>query len=296
MRGVLRIVSAFAAFLLGGLLARPLGPLFAPLVRGSTIVPRGVQALAADVAAGLSVYVVAAALMSLLIGRREKRRKERDEIPRSRAERLAGAAVGAVWGGLLTLLVLVGISAVARVDDAARHSREDQPIRGATAATAAPASAPIAPGAHPPQSPSPVRRPEELPPLSRELEAMSRGIDGSVFSPVVDRLNPVDARRQAMIRDLYTVIADPVLLQRFGAHPDITRLTRRPELVALARDPEILAMIDREDIVGFLDHPSAAAVLENKDLIAAVMQLDVEAILAGVLAEREAAPRPAPPR
>jgi uncharacterized membrane protein required for colicin V production len=278
-RGVLRIIAFIGALLLGGMAAQPLAGTFLPLVQHIGFIPRALLPVAAPLAAGLVVFIVLSCVASWLLRHRELVR-EVQRLPRLQTwEKVGGAALGAVWGCALVVLVVAGLHLLGRVEkELARENTSPPAPLVLEVQTPAAIKAPV-PGSSPAIAPTAPLA--DAPVATTTLyQKINQQIDTSPLASVVQRVNPSEERIARIFGDLTTVTGDPVLLERFRNHPSIARLTALPQLKDAAQDPELQRLLESRQYYALLDHPKIAILLQDKALVAEYRKIDLEAVLA----------------
>ncbi|MBI2266407.1 MAG: hypothetical protein HYU64_14780 [Armatimonadetes bacterium] len=269
LRGALRILAAFLALFLAGLLAKPFSFLTLWLVKVAKLVPLVLQQPLAMVTAGLLLFVLITLVLEHPIKKREEKRKAGGLPVRTRWELTGGAALGALWGTCLVLLVATGIELVATVDQTVQDARKlavakTSDGKGITITT------------EQVQEKGVVR---EQPAVVGPFVPLKEELHRSLFGSAAERLNPVDKKALDVLSKLTIVTGDPALTRRLQNHPAVVRLTSEPRLQALARDPEIQQAIQAQQFELLLNNPKIAELLNDKELMRKFRGLDIEAIL-----------------
>ncbi|MBI2266194.1 MAG: hypothetical protein HYU64_13635 [Armatimonadetes bacterium] len=269
IRGALRILAAFLALALAGILAKPFSFLTLWLVKAMKLFPLVLQQPLAMVTAGLLLFAVVTLVLEHPIKKREEQRKAGGLPVRTRWELMGGAALGALWGTCLVLLVATGIELVASVDQTVQDARK--PV---AAKTSDGAGLPVAT-----EQVQEKRVVKEQPAVAGPFVSLREELHHSLFGSAAERLNPVDKKALAVLARLTIVTSDPVLTERLQNHPAIVRLISEPKLRALVRDPEIQQAIQAQQFELLLNNPKIAELLNDKDLMQKFKGLDIEAIL-----------------
>lgn len=257
-RGMLRILSAFVSLLIAALLARPLSSFFESMVKTLGWIPRSLVPLGALLAAGIAVFLIVFIIAEFLIGRRKRKRLERDLPPMNSWERLGGVVLGGLWGFALTMLLFVGIDAIGQI--------ERTLINASTATTM--------------QTSKPANHPsKKASTIEGQFTALKDGVNRSFFGPFVREVTPVDEEVSRTFQDLAVVLGDPDLLEKFETDPAVARFTKDPRFIAVAQDEEIQRDIQNSNFYALLDNEKIAALLNEKDLFQDLKQVDMRAIL-----------------
>ncbi len=290
MRGAIRVGLALLGFLVAGLLAQPLAPLFgwvAPVLLVPRLFSHPVNALAA----GVAVFLVLSIVGNLLL------RKRFQGEDRPSWDRPFGAVLGGVWGLLIVLLVTTGLATVARADRTMRHALVESELRReARAEFRSQAQQEISYYAH---TMSRERVEEEIEAMVREaergyrpdpvelaerldsgpLEAVLKGIEASPFEGVVEAVNPVPKSAEQVLSDLMVIASDPVLLDELRSEPSVRALMEEPKIKQISEDPEVVGLILRGHYRELADHPRIWELMEDRKLRERVEQAQLPEIL-----------------
>lgn len=254
-RGALKILLAFAALLAGAVLGGPLSPIVRGPIENSGYVPRALAPLASHVAMSVALFLLFVIIGELMLKRRADRR-ELEGLPRmSGAERWAGGALGVAWGMLLVTITYTGLAIIGTVEEAVSMPAQASP-RQAEASTAD----------------------------AGPFTALRGEIESSPFGTLVEAANPVDEKIGRTFRNLVSVVSDPDMAESFRSHPDIARFVDDPRLVALAEDEEIQRHVQASDYYALLDNEKIAALLNDRQLVRELSRVDLDRILAEVMA------------
>lgn len=289
-RGVARLGTAFLVLLVSSLLARPLGPLTAPLVAGAGA-PRLLVPPLSTLSSGIVLFVALLIPAMLWV----KRKMGQGERPPWDAG--LGAVAGGVWGLTLVLLTLTGLSTVARLDRAMRIGTAESSLRAeARREFERQAEEELRPLR---TSMSQKRLAEEREKLIAEAEAdfyvdpaelrkrtaespMDRFLVDMEHSPlqgVVDKVSPVSVDTEKILRDLTIVMGDPVLTARFRLHPTVQELMGDPTVQKLAADEEVARLVMKADYVALLDHPRLIEAVQKDEVRRKFGKVDMGKIL-----------------
>jgi hypothetical protein len=254
------MAAALGALLVAGLLAQPLAPLGA-LPLGSSV-PLMLKPLVGAVIVGLVLFVVFDLLIGIPLGKRTKRREEEGLPKLAPWERSLGLVLGMFWGlGILTLC-LAGINAAGHAQRAMRYSDAQMVYREK----------------HPgPWTEIPVTELKLAEPQRAEI--MSYTIDGSVFAPLVVRVNPIDEKVEKTLADLRVVVNDPELMALFQNNFKVRTLMENQTLQSLARDPEVAAALRAGDYEGLMNNPKIVAVTDDRVLMWRLRELHIDTLL-----------------
>lgn len=295
-RGAPRFLAALVALLLAGLLAGPLHFLTGWMAAG--FVPRLFLPLAGTVLTGILLFILLMLPCELWLRKRERARVDAGRSSREPWESYLGGALGGLWGVCLVLLICVGISMIARVDRAMRTAQAELDARAERRAREARRAQQLARLTY---SKAPeVNLEVELAPLQVKpveapegpLRTLSLEVERSVFSGVVDRAVPVDARREEVLKDLVVVVNDPVLFARFSQDPRVAELARDPRLQELAKDPQVAEAMRNSQLRELMDHPKVLELARDEDLRRRLQALDIAETLRQVKSASPSAPRP----
>ena len=299
-RGLYQIMAAFSAFFVAALLARPASAPLADLLAQTKLIPLALTPLAGLLLAGILLFLLLYAFAALLLRKLESRREARDRPRIAIWERLGGAVLGAAWGSVLFLLVMVGILMIGDVAEALNRTAPaaapaEQIVRASPAAArqAAAASAESAADAG-----APATAPKDLPPLERNAIALKNQIEGSVLAPVIRKANPVNSNVAETFHNLSAVVNDPVLYQEFKRHPLVSCLSKDPRILAVSEDQQIQQMLHDKQYYALLDNGKIAALLKDEALVRELRKVNISEILKEVTGEspmREFPAKDSPP-
>ena len=290
VRGFARLGTAFAVLLVASLLAKPLHPLTGWLVLalGS---PRLLVTTFSTLATGILLFLIM--LVPAMIWVKNKL----GQGERPAWDGPLGAAAGAVWGLTLSLLIMVGLSTIARLDRAMRVGNAEAAIRAeARQKFEREAREELAPMA---TSMTRQRLEQERQKYVAEAEAsfyvepaelrkrtQQGSLDGflidmehSPFEGMVDKVSPVTVNTEKVLRDLTIVVGDPVLFARFRLHPTVRQLMTDPTVKGLSEDPEIAKAVVEGRYRELLDHPKLIAAVENEKVRTRFAKVDIAKIL-----------------
>lgn len=293
-RGVTRLGVAFVALLMASFLASPLHFLTAWAVKAAGA-PRLLAPSLSTLTTGLLLFV-----LLLIPSLRWAKARLGEERPAWDAP--LGAFAGAVWGLILVLLSLTGLTAIARVDRAMRVGTAESAIRAEARRTferqaeeeMRPLRTTMTRARYASEKQKLVAEAEEAffvePAELREragagpLEHFLVDLEHSPFEAMVDNVSPVTVDTEKTLRDLTIVVGDPVLFARFREHPTVSALMKEPAVVALSQDPEIAETVIRGDYRALLDHPKLIEAVEEPAIREAFSNVDITTILAEVRA------------
>lgn len=256
-RGVLRILAVVFSLVIGALFAGHLSFLFRGWLATSGYVPKALVPLASLVAAGLVVFLALTIVFELILSARQKRRKEEGLPPLQGWERFGGALLGGIWGLALVMIIFSGIDIIGRVEEAMAV----------------------------PPAESNSKDPKKAQPPESTFSSLRKDLNGSVFGPLVQEVNPIDEKVSKTFHDLTVVIADPVLFEKFQNHPTVAILAQDPRMIEIAQDPEIQGHIQNKEFYDLLDNDKIAALLQDKELFHKLKDVDMGAILEEVIQE-----------
>ena len=293
LRGLARLGTALIALLFASILARPLYPLTGWLVVMAGA-PKLLVPTLATLTTGLLLFVVLLVPATLWV------KKKFGDLERPKWDAPLGAVAGGVWGLVLVLLTLVGLSTVARVDRAMRVGTAESSMRTeARQKFEREADEELRPLRN---SMSRKRLAEEKQKLVAEAEASfyvdpaelrKRTPEGTLdtflvdlehspFEAAVDSVSPVTVNIEKVMTDLTIVVGDPVLFARFRLHPTVQTLMSDPTVKSLSEDPEIAQAIIEGRYRDLLDHPKLIAAVEQDQVRDKFAKVDMAKILAEV--------------
>lgn len=291
-RGIASLGSALLVLVVSSLLARPLYPLTGWLVKMAGA-PKLLVPTLATLCSGILLFLLLLVPVSMWV----KKTMGEGEGERPSWDRPLGAVAGGVWGMALTLLILVGLSTVARVDRAMRIGNAEAAIRAeARQKFERQADQELRPLI---RTMTRKRYEEEKLKLVAESEqaffvdpaelrerTAEGGLDGflvdmehSPFEAVVDKVSPVTVNTEKVLRDLTIVVGDPVLFARFRLHPTVRQLMSDPTVLALSEDQEIARAVTEGRYRDLLDHPKLIAAVEDDAVRAKFAKVDMAQIL-----------------
>jgi hypothetical protein len=291
LRGVARLGVAFMVLVVSSLLAKPLHVLTAWLVI-MVGVPKLLVPLAATLTTGITLFVVLLVPSMIWLKRKMAQVEERPSW-----DQPLGAVAGGVWGLTLTLLTLVGLTTVARLDRAMRVGAAESEIRAEARRKfereadqeLRPLASTMSPRKLAAEKLELVKEAEERffvdPAVLRERTAQSPldtflvDLEHSPFDGVVDKVSPVKANTERILRDLTIVVGDPLLLTRFRSHPTVRTLMEDPTVQVLSGDKEVSRLVIEGRYRELLDHPRLVEAVENQSLRARFADVDMGKIL-----------------
>ncbi len=290
-RGVARLGSALLVLLVSSALARPLSPLAGWLVAMAGA-PRLLIPLLSTLVTGLSIFVVLLVPAMIWVQRRMG-----DSERRPSWDGPLGAAAGAVWGLVLVLLTLVGLSTVARLDRAMRVGTAESAIRAEARrrferdaeAEMRPLRTTMSRKRYQEETqklvaqaeadffldPAELRERTETSPLDTFLVDMEH----SPFEGVVESVSPVTLNTEEVLRNLTIVVGDPVLFERFRQHPTVKALMADPTVKELSEDREVARLVVEGRYTDLLDHPRLIDAVQKDEVRAKFARVDIAAIL-----------------
>lgn len=291
-QGGVKLLASLGILLVSGLVAQPLAPMAVWFVKALGA-PRLLHQPLAALVAGITFFVILLIPTNLAIAKYWGKVGEE----RPSWDGPVGGTAGALWGLILVLLTVTGLSSVARLDRAMRQGTAEAELRaGARQRFERQADEELRPLR---RTMSPKRYQEEKTALVAKAEeefrvdpgelkkAMPEGpLDGllidlehSPYEKVIDRASPVNERLEEALRDLTIVMGDSMLMARFLEEPVVKDLVRDPALKALSSDPEVEAAIRESRYRDLLDHPKVLALMEDPQLKAKLAKVDMPKIL-----------------
>jgi len=270
-RGILRMASSLVALALAGLLAQPFSGL-GSLALGSSV-PRVFLPLGGALVAGIALFVLLDLVLSIPLNRQAKKREE-EGLPKVLPwEAYTGLGLGALWGLLLLTLIGVGVSAIGRTQRAIRRSDAEVAYRVKH------------PGPWVALAPTQLTMAE-----ASGAESMASAVEESVFSPLIDRFNPIDEKVEKTLGDLSIVCNDPALYVLFQRHPKIQTMMGNPVLVGLSQDPEIASAIQEGNYKKLMDNSKICEVAQDKEMIRQLKDLQIDQILQEIRQQSQTLP------
>jgi hypothetical protein len=292
LRGAIRLAGAFLALLLSGLLANPFRFLTRPVVR-SLDVPELLVPTSSTFATGLLLFVVFLIGVSHFIKKRWG-----EDLPEW--DKPVGSLLGAVWGIILILFTLVGLSTIARADRAMREAVAETELRAQARIKIErkvkkelePLSYRLDPEEYERQEKQAVTKrmreykpePEQIQELVQagSLDPFLESLKSSPLRGTVNSFSLINEQSERVLRDLTIVVGDPVLMDRFQRHKTISELVKEPVFQALSGDEEIALAVREKRFRDLLDHPKIVAAAREPNLRKKLSKVDLEAILAEV--------------
>ncbi len=290
LRGAVTLGVGLLSLLLAGLLSVPLGGIGNPIARALACPELLLPALA-PLIAGFIFFVILIGALNHVV------KKKRGDSPRPEWDRPVGAMLGGVWGLLFTLICFTGLNSIARADRAMREGAVISQIRSeARLKVEREVSQEMEPdsGFYAQEEleermflavekrmrtfevkPEQVQKKIEPSPLDGFLEEL----ESFPMESLVESFSAIDAKSEALLRDLSVVVGDPILFDRFQRNPDIARLKEDATLQALGRDEEVAAAIRDRRFRDLLDHPKVVEAARNEKLREKLKNVDVESIL-----------------
>lgn len=291
-RGIASLGSALLVLIVSSLLASPLHPMTGWLVRMAGA-PKLLVPTLATLTTGILLFVVLLIPVSIWV----KKKMGEGEGERPSWDGSLGALAGGIWGLTLTLLILVGLSTIARLDRAMRVGNAEATIRAeARQKFEREAEQELRPLI---RTMTRKRYEEEKLKLVAEAEqsffvdpaelrkrTTEGTLDGflvdmehSPFEGVVDKVSPVTVNTEKVLRDLTIVVGDPVLFARFRLHPTVRELMTDSTVLALSEDPEIARAVTEGRYRDLLDHPKLIEAVENETVREKFAKADIAKIL-----------------
>ncbi len=279
LRGGLRVAASFLALLAAGLFAFPLTPVLAPAL-ASTSIPLALQPALATAAAGLLIFIALRIFFGLILSYRERKRRARGVSPHSPLDRGFGALLGAIWGTLLVVVVLVGISLISDVQAAISmpaqtpESLDRAEINdGTDLPDPSDENTTVARIDRRPEQPSQEDQ------STRSIERLGKKVSSSVFGTLVEKSSPLGEQQAETIRGWISLLEDPQGLQRLRTQPEVQSLLENPLILEATSDPEIAAAARRRDLFFLLNHPTIASLARDPGLRQEILSLDLDHIL-----------------
>ena len=276
-RGVVRMAASLLALAIAGIFCQPFAGLGA-LPLGSNV-PLVFHPLGGALVAGLVLFVIFDLLLGIPINRQAKKREEA-ELPKVAPwEAYTGLGLGAIWGLGILVLTLSGINAIGRTQRAMRHSDAEVTYRAQ----------------HPgpwmtiPDSQLTMAAPERS-------EEWSMMVEESVFSPIVNKVNPIDTKVEKTLGDLSVVCNDPQLFMLFQQHPKVQAFMGNELLVGLSQDPEIAKAIQEGNYRSLMDNQKIADVAKDRAMMRQLKDFHVDELLAEVREQSQSLPLDQPRR
>lgn len=269
-RGVLKIFAAVIAFLVSSVIAKLLSPYIGGLVALTGLVPKTLATLTSWIFLGLIIFVVIYFFASRLLTSLEESREEYS-LPRLALwERIGGGLIGAAWGCFLVIFTLTGIHMVGSVKDTLTGTSEP-PAAEATADTVS----------------QPATTSSKKPLFPSDLDEIQKQIDGSPFSPLVKKVDPVDEEAKETLVNIKKVLEDPELYQKFKNHPAIVRLMEDEKILALSEDEAIRQQLRDKEFYQLLDNEKIAALLNERKIYRKLKKIEFGEILKEISTEEK---------
>ncbi|MBN9418067.1 MAG: CvpA family protein [Candidatus Eremiobacteraeota bacterium] len=276
-RGLIRMLASLMALAIAGLVCQPFGGIGAIFLPSS--VPKVFAPLGGTLVAGIFFFVVLDLLIGIPLKKQAKAREEAGEPKVLPWEAYTGLVFGLFWGLGISVLIFSGIAAIGRAQRAVRRSeamvsyREKHPGPWGTIME------------------KDLRQVLEVGPPPEQGEAWAEMVESSVFAPVVDKVNPLDAKVEKTLTDLSVVCNDPQLFTLFQAHPTVQAFMANPVFIGLAQDPQIAEAVRAGNYKAVMDHPKISQVAQDPLLRQQLKELKIDKLLADIREQSYKLPR-----
>lgn len=231
--GGIRVAALLVGMLLSLVIAVPVGPVLAGLVRSLFGVPRLLSPMVGVAMVGMALIIAA----TVAAGPVTRRITRAHPIGRH-LDRWVGLGLGAAEGLFLSLFVCWILAAIQPVAEAAARKVE--------------------------------QRGEEHP-LARHVGRLAGDARRSLFGRAAERAIPVgNVKAVRLTAELAETLTDDAALSAFANDPAIEDLLDRPEVRSavgrLRADEDLRRRIEERDLMGLLDNATVAEVVGDRDL------------------------------